>query len=73
MSDVTRIPDRVQQGEAKAAEELLPLVYDELRRLAAARMAHEGSTQRLQPAAVAQQGVLNCHKHFRPKRRLPFP
>jgi hypothetical protein len=59
MSDVTRILDRVQRGEAKAAEELLPLVYDELRRLAAARRAHEGFTQTLQPAAVAQQGVLN--------------
>ena len=35
MSDVTRILDRVQQGEAKAADELLPLVYEELRRLAA--------------------------------------
>jgi len=39
VSDVTRILDRVQQGEAKAAEELLPLVYDELRRLAAHKMA----------------------------------
>ena len=41
MSDVTRILDRVQQGDPKAAEELLPLVYDELRKLAAARMAQE--------------------------------
>jgi hypothetical protein len=38
-SEVTRILDRLQQGEAKAAKELLPLVYDELRKLAAQRMA----------------------------------
>ena len=43
MSDVTRILDRVQQGEAKAAGELLPLVYDELRRLA----AHKSYTKRV--------------------------
>jgi len=41
VSDVTRILDRVQQGEAKAAEELLWLGYEELRKLAAAVMAHE--------------------------------
>jgi len=41
MSDVTHILSRVQQGEAKAAEELLPLVYEELRKLAASRMAQE--------------------------------
>lgn len=40
VSDATRILDRVQQGDAKAAGELIPLVYDELRRLAAAKMAH---------------------------------
>jgi len=38
MSDVTRILERVEQGDGKAAEELLPLVYEELRKLAAARM-----------------------------------
>ena len=41
VSEVTRMLDRAQQGDAKAAEELLPLVYDELRRLGAARMAEE--------------------------------
>ena len=41
MSDVTRILDRVQQGDARAEEELLPLVYEELRRLAAQKMANE--------------------------------
>ena len=38
MSDVTRILDRVQQGDPQAADELLPLVYEELRKLAIARM-----------------------------------
>jgi DNA-binding GntR family transcriptional regulator len=41
MSDVTRILEAVQQGDPRAAEELLPLVYDELRRLAAHKMANE--------------------------------
>ena len=39
MSDVTRILDAIQQGDPKAAEDLLPLVYEELRKLAAARLA----------------------------------
>ena len=41
MSDVTRILDLVASGDASAAKELLPLVYDELRHLAAAKLAHE--------------------------------
>jgi len=45
VSDVTRILDRVQQGHPKAAEELLPLVYDELRKLAAHKMANEARGQ----------------------------
>ena len=44
--------ERAQQGEAKAAEELLPLVYEELRKLAAHRMAHESPGQTLQPTAL---------------------
>jgi hypothetical protein len=45
MSDVTRILDRVQHGDPKAAEELLPVVYEELRRLASQRMAREAAGQ----------------------------
>ena len=41
MSEVTRILDAIQQGDPKAADELLPLVYEELRRLAAHKMAGE--------------------------------
>ncbi len=55
MSDVTRILDRVQQGDAQAAEELLPLVYDELRRLAARKMANEAAGHTLQPTALVHE------------------
>ena len=58
MSEVTRILDRVQQGEAKAAEELLPLVYDELRKLAAHKMAHEAPGHTLQPTALVHEAWL---------------
>ncbi len=58
VSDVTRILDRVQQGEAKAAEELLPLVYEELRKLAGARMAQEPPGQTLQPTALVHEAWL---------------
>jgi RNA polymerase sigma factor (TIGR02999 family) len=58
MSDVTRILDRAQSGDPKAAEELLPLVYEELRKLAAARMAQEAPGQTLQPTALAHEAWL---------------
>ena len=58
MSDVTRILDRVQLGEVKAAEELLPLVYDELRKLAAHKMANEAPGQTLQPTALVHEAWL---------------
>lgn len=58
MSDVTRILDRVQAGDPKAADELLPLVYDELRRLAAAKMAGERPGQTLQPTALVHEAWL---------------
>jgi RNA polymerase sigma factor (TIGR02999 family) len=58
VSDVTRILDRVQRGEGKAAEELLPLVYEELRRLAAAKMAQEVAAQTLQPTALVHEAWL---------------
>ena len=58
MSDVTQILNRVQQGDEKAAEELLPLVYEELRKLAAARMAHERADQTLQPTALVHEAWL---------------
>ena len=58
MSDVTRILDAAQQGDPKAAEELLPLVYEELRRLAAHRMASESASHTLQPTALVHEAWL---------------
>ena len=58
MSDVTRILERVEQGDGKAAEELLPLVYQELRKLAAAKMAHEPPGQTLQATALVHEAWL---------------
>ena len=58
MSDVTRILDRVQQGDPKAADELLPLVYEELRSLAARRMAGEAAGHTLQPTALVHEAWL---------------
>src|SRR5262249_2356797 len=53
-----RILDRVQHGEAKAAEELLPLVYEELRKLATHKMANEAAGQTLQPTALVHEAWL---------------
>ena len=58
MSDVTHLLDRVQQGDAKAAEELLPLVYEELRKLAAIRLANEPAGQTLQATALVHEAWL---------------
>ena len=58
VNDVTRILDRVHQGDPKAAAELLPLVYDELRRLAAHRLANEQRQHTLQPTALVHEAWL---------------
>ena len=58
MNDVTRILQAIQQGEQAASDELLPLVYNELRRLAQARMADEPSTQTLQPTALVHEAYV---------------
>ena len=58
MSDVTHILDRAQSGDPKAAEELLPLVYEELRKLAAIRMANEPAGQTLQATALVHEAWL---------------
>ena len=55
MNDVTRILAAVDQGDSRAAEELLPLVYDELRRLAAQRLANEKPGQTLQATALVHE------------------
>src|SRR2546425_2340308 len=58
MSDVTRILDAIQQGDANATEQLLPLVYEELRKLAAHKMANEVPGQTLQPTALVHEAYL---------------
>jgi RNA polymerase sigma factor (TIGR02999 family) len=58
MGDLTRILQAVEAGDAKRAEELLPLVYDELRKLAAARMAQERAGQTLQATALVHEAWL---------------
>jgi RNA polymerase sigma factor (TIGR02999 family) len=58
VSDITLILERVEKGDPKAAEELLPLVYDELRRLAAHKMAAEASGHTLQPTALVHEAWL---------------
>src|SRR5262245_63719768 len=66
MADVTQILAAIEQGDPKAAEELLPLVYDELRRLAAARMAAEAPGQTLQATALVHEAYLRLvgDQHF---------
>jgi len=58
VSDVTRILNAIGGGDAQAAEELLPLVYEELRKLAAHRMAQEQPGQTLQPTALVHEAWL---------------
>src|SRR5580658_10654298 len=58
MSEVTRILSAIERGDPKAAEQLLPLVYDELRRLAAQRLAQEKPGQTLEPTALVHEAYL---------------
>jgi RNA polymerase sigma factor (TIGR02999 family) len=58
MSDVTQILSAIEQGDPSAAEQLLPLVYAELRHLAAARLAHETPGQTLQATALVHEAYL---------------
>ena len=58
MSDVTHILSQIETGDQKASEELLPLVYDELRKLAAARMANERVDHTLQSTAIVHEAYL---------------
>jgi RNA polymerase sigma factor (TIGR02999 family) len=58
MNEVTRILSCLHRGDGAAAGELLPLVYDELRKLAARRLAHEAAAQTLQPTALVHEAYL---------------
>src|SRR5512141_1607024 len=58
MSDITSILSQIEQGDPAAAEQLLPLVYDELRKLAAARLAEEKPGQTLQATALVHDAYI---------------
>ena len=58
MTDVTRILSAIDQGDAQAAEQLLPLVYDELRRLAAQKFSNEKPGQTLQATALVHEAYI---------------
>ena len=58
MSEVTQLLDAIEAGDPKAAHELLPLVYEELRKLAVVRMANEKAGQTLQPTALVHEAWL---------------
>lgn len=58
MSDVTRILDSIERGEAAAIDELLPVVYSELKRIAASKMAAEAQGHTLQPTALVHEAWL---------------
>ena len=58
MNEVTRILSAIEQGDPRAAEKLLPLIYDELRRLAAQRMAQESPGNTLQATALVHEAYL---------------
>ena len=58
MTDVTQILSKIEQGDPGAAEQLLPLVYDELRKLAAAKLAQEKPGQTLQATALVHEAYL---------------
>src|SRR5215217_3982284 len=58
MSDVTRVLAQIESGDPAAAEDLLPLVYDELRKLAAAKLAQEKPGQTLQATALVHEAYL---------------
>ena len=58
MSDVTRILSQIDQGDQHAAEQFLPLVYEELRKLAAAKLAQEKAGQTLQATALVHEAYL---------------
>ena len=58
MTDVTRILNAIEQGDAKATDELLPLVYEELRLLAAQKLSHEPPGQTLQATALVHEAYI---------------
>src|SRR5947207_6779489 len=74
MSEVTHILQAIQQGDPNAADALLPLVYEELRKLAVVRMANEKAGQTLQPTALVHEAWLKIagdgNEHFANRRHF---
>ena len=74
MSDVTRLLNALDAGDPQAADQLLPLVYDELRKLAVVRMASEKAGQTLQPTALVHEAWLKIagdgQQHFANRRHF---
>ena len=68
MSDVTQILGQIESGDGQAAEKLLPLVYDELRKLAAAKMAKEAPGQTLQATALVHEAYIRLIGQETPRR-----
>jgi RNA polymerase sigma factor (TIGR02999 family) len=68
MSEVTQILQAIGKGDSKAANELLPLVYSELRRLAAHKMAHEAPGHTLQPTALVHEAYLRLVGSHQPQQ-----
>lgn len=67
MSDVTQVLRQIEAGDPSAAEQLLPLIYDELRKLAAARMANEAPGHTLQPTALVHEAYLRLVQPDQPQ------
>jgi RNA polymerase sigma factor (TIGR02999 family) len=67
MSEIIQVLTTVEAGDPKAAADLLPLVYDELRKLAAARLAHEPAGHTLQPTALVHEAYLRLVGDGRPR------
>lgn len=67
MSEVTQVIEAVQRGDAADADELLPLVYEELRKLAASKMANEAAGNTLQPTALVPEAWLRLVGNDNPK------
>jgi len=74
MSDVTQLLNVIESGEPKAADQLLPLVYEELRKLAIVRMANEKPGQTLEPTALVHEAWLKIagdgNEHFANRRHF---
>ncbi len=71
MRDVTRILSQIESGDPSAAEQLLPLVYEELRKLAAARLAQEKPGQTLQATALVHDAVTPSSSRSSSRRNEP--